>query len=970
MIEMSKLKRLRLISPGALWLSVPTLFALGCGNVTPDDDSSPGDTPGTSPTPGVDSGECTKIKDFQDPAKGVTLGTMIKVCDAIVTGVTYKGTIFIGDAEGGAYSGIFVFQPDGATYIPSDIAVGDKVDVVGEFATYFGANQLALYDEKIPPVSVTIKSKGNDLPPAVVISDPSTIATPCDSATSGLDGSKYEGVRVSLSNVTVTNLDPCEQGSFGVFEVNNSLFIDDDNGMNYAAVQDETLTSVEGVLHFAFDHFRVFPNPGEVKGTSGGEETPTYPPGTPLPEGSCQAIADLVEKDGDQVNYNSPVRVCDVVVTGKDSKGFFVQDGVGSYTGIYVFDGPKTNLPSIQIGDEVTVSGTLAVYFDANQIALDDSSTVEVTDQGVDLPAPVEIEDPAEIATVCGGSGSGALAYEYEGVRVTVTSVKVTDINPCDQGSFGVFEVDDSLYVDDDLGMNYEPNANDILTSVTGVLHYAFEAYRIFPGEDQVVVGEEGEETPTPDGPTPGEDTVTPSNADCISVKALQNSTLPTHPEVGSNVKVCDVVVTALDGGSRMFVGEPDGGAFSGIQLFGVSGVAPKDVATGDEVTVEGEFKEVFGTFQIDVTGDDASIIRTAKGKALPEPELIDDISTITNACDNTDPVPNAARYEGVRIKVETVKVTDLNPCDNGSFGVFEVDDSLLVDDNFGLDYEPVINDELDSITGIFHLDFEVYRLYPGPGDVKGGTAPEPTPEPTPGPTPDPNATPAPTPEPVECIQISDVQDVAAAAHPDAEAEVVLCEAVVTTVQQFKNSSGQVTSVHFWIQEPSAAPGEFEGIYVFDTKNVKAGVKVGDHVTVSGVYTEFFDLSEIEIDAAADVEIVSSGNPVPPAVVVDPAAIATAYGGSSCAVTSQGPKGEAYESMVVKVEAVTAITVAPTCGDDKADFEVDDQLWVDDVLYTFTLTKDAKYDLTGILNYRFSHFRLLPRSVDDVAGLK
>lgn len=473
----------------AAGMILTTFFLGGCSGDPTDTPTPTGSgtptgsaTPTETPTDGISINALQDLADPNHPAEG----TVVHIYGVIVTGVRYDGTIFIGEPEGGAYSGIYVFQPDGATYIPSTIAVGDEIDIVGEYDIAFGANQIAMFGDETFTPSVTVKSSGNTLPPAVSIGDPATIATPCDSSTSGVDAYKYEGVRVTLSNVDVTDLNPCDQGNFGTYEIEDTLWVDDDLDPDYAPTEvGEKLTSVTGVLHYAFDHYRVFPNPGDVI-PEGGLPTPSETP-TPGNE-PCTTINTLQDdSDPDQPAEETLVKLCDVIVTATNRSGdFYVQEAAGGpYSGIFVFHG-NVQIPTVAVGDKVDVVGKFIDYFGAYQVSMPGATGagVTVTSSGNTLPAAVVIEDVSRIATPCGDGNlvDGPDAREHEGVRVTFSGVQVTAVDVCgDEDDFGAFEVEQSLWIDDDLGMDYEPVLDATLTSVTGIVHYSFDHYRVFP---------------------------------------------------------------------------------------------------------------------------------------------------------------------------------------------------------------------------------------------------------------------------------------------------------------------------------------------------------------------------------------------------------------------------------------------------------------------------------------------------------
>lgn len=100
---------------------------------------------------------------------------------------------------------------------------------------------------------------------------------------------------------------------------------------------------------------------------------------------------------------------------------------------------------------------------------------------------------------------------------------------------------------------------------------------------------------------------------------------------------------------------------------------------------------------------------------------------------------------------------------------------------------------------------------------------------------------------------------------------------IVTGVRTYGSSRG------FWIQDPNpdADPATSEGVFVFTSSTPK--VAVGDAVTVSGTITEFVPGGAASGNQAVTeivrptVTVVSSGNAVPAATVVDARSVPSAY---------------------------------------------------------------------------------------------
>ena len=152
------------------------------------------------------------------------------------------------------------------------------------------------------------------------------------------------------------------------------------------------------------------------------------------------------------------------VITSASDYSYFIQDGSGPWNGVYVYD--NTNLPAV--GDHVILQGEVVEYYDLTEIT--NITYFETVSSGNDLPAAVDLT-----TGFIGTSGE-----PYEGCRVKITNAACTNTDLgfgdayFDDGS-GDCMIDDMLYTPDPawvLGEYY---------SVTGVLTYTYEEYKIEP---------------------------------------------------------------------------------------------------------------------------------------------------------------------------------------------------------------------------------------------------------------------------------------------------------------------------------------------------------------------------------------------------------------------------------------------------------------------------------------------------------
>ena len=178
--------------------------------------------------------------------------------------------------------------------------------------------------------------------------------------------------------------------------------------------------------------------------------------------------------------------------------------------------------------------------------------------------------------------------------------------------------------------------------------------------------------------------------------------------------------------------------------------------------------------------------------------------------------------------------------------------------------------------------------------------------------------------------------------HPEEGAVVTISGAVVTGV---RDGAG------FFVQDPSVS--EYGGVYVFDEG--ATGVSVGDVVTATGTYDEYYDMTELAYATAT----VTGADTVPDPIPVD-----------ACDVATGGADAERYESMLLVVSDVSVTNANPDDPSDYDEFEVAGCLRVDDFLYDALDQPVEGTDytsITGVLNYSFSNFKLAPRDAEDLA---
>ncbi len=186
----------------------------------------------------------------------------------------------------------------------------------------------------------------------------------------------------------------------------------------------------------------------------------------PPTEATIQEIQQTTAPDGASPMVDEVVSTSGVVTgfTGGSFPGFFIQDGSGAWSGIYVFHEHGT----LQAGDRIDLVGTVAEF--NGQTQLTGISSLSVVSSGNTV-------DDVVITT------ADANTEPYESVLVTVENAEVTAA-----GQFGQFTVNDgsgAVLVDDVIYAYPFVVGNDY--HITGILQYAFNEWRILPRDENDV---------------------------------------------------------------------------------------------------------------------------------------------------------------------------------------------------------------------------------------------------------------------------------------------------------------------------------------------------------------------------------------------------------------------------------------------------------------------------------------------------
>jgi uncharacterized protein YdeI (BOF family) len=181
--------------------------------------------------------------------------------------------------------------------------------------------------------------------------------------------------------------------------------------------------------------------------------------------------------------------------------------------------------------------------------------------------------------------------------------------------------------------------------------------------------------------------------------------------------------------------------------------------------------------------------------------------------------------------------------------------------------------------------------------------------------------------------------------------------AVSPLENEIVTTSGIVTSLiredGFFLQD---GDGGWNGVYVYYTdETFISNLNRGDEVELIGKVSEYYGKTEITDVVSATV--ISSGNPVPNPV----------------SLTTNAISDEQYEGVLIQVQ--NAVCTDTTLG--YGEFLVDDgsgACRVDDKLWSYwndmAPIPDSSYNITGIVDYSFDNFKVLPRDASDLADVQ
>ncbi len=184
--------------------------------------------------------------------------------------------------------------------------------------------------------------------------------------------------------------------------------------------------------------------------------------------------------------------------------------------------------------------------------------------------------------------------------------------------------------------------------------------------------------------------------------------------------------------------------------------------------------------------------------------------------------------------------------------------------------------------------------------------------------------------EPLSIVAIYDIQYSLTGPSPLEGTDVITC-GIVTGIFD----SG------YFIQD---AAGAWNGLFIYNYSN---NPQRGDSLIIAGTVAEYYE--KTELTEISFFEVQSGNNTLPEAIVLNTGDVGQ----------------ESYEGVLVKVENAE-------CIDDNlgyGEWLVDDgsgEIIIGDLMFAFVPVLGEFYDITGIVDYSYSNFKIEPRDENDI----
>ena len=469
------------------------------------------------------------IVDVQDPgsAKHPQRNDPVEVKGVIVVTETFtvstKGKLkgfFVADPGFPAKWGGVLVVIDEA--YPEKLPIGTVIDIVGKADAAFGNTQINATSAKQGKITKGTDNKKDQIK-ATVVKSTDVVAIPTDKNDPDKSPAEpYEGMFVEIQNAEVDA--PADK--YGVVKLVGGAEVDDTFFKGFQPQKGDKVKFIRGVVNYAFNKYSILPRsaadidgavaptkctkddeckPTEACDTKAGICRKKTPPCTKDTDcqsgekcntttGKCESaapattvtLADLQDaKSAKHPKAEAKVVIKGVIVTtqvfdlGSTLKAFFVMDPSGpSKFGGAMIVVPKTYADTLAIGDEVDIEGIKKEYFFNTQVDLSKSGKVTKTGKNnaaAVKPLVVAAKDiQSKPADPKAPDTSGA--EQYEGMLVEIKNVEVSD----EPDKYGVWKLKEGIDVDDTI-FKFAAKKGSKITSLIGVVQYAFGSYKILP---------------------------------------------------------------------------------------------------------------------------------------------------------------------------------------------------------------------------------------------------------------------------------------------------------------------------------------------------------------------------------------------------------------------------------------------------------------------------------------------------------
>jgi predicted extracellular nuclease len=366
------------------------------------------------------------------------------------------------------------------------------------------------------------------------------------------------------------------------------------------------------------------------------------------------------------------------------------------------------------------------------------------------------------------------------------------------------------------------------------------------------------------------------------------------------------VVTTELTDGENpaFFVQSKEGGAYNGIYVFKYDEVeyTPNP---GDVISITGEYTEYYGNSQLKVIESGAIAVTDSNAEIV--------------LTDLTEEPENWEAYESVMVRFTDMEITSAENL--YTFGTVDLAIGCSMDNLF-TNYDAEDGASYSSIVGPITFGWDIFTIVPRSADdlvgytgtVGGGGSGE-----------EIDGT-------VAQVQTGDINE---------GTTVTLSAVVATSGLNFKEDG-------FFVQD--ADGGEYSGVYVYlydEALEGLASVSAGDVLNITGTVTEYFDLTEISVSSADDIQ--ATGDTA--ATTIDQ-------------LDSTPSNWEVWEGCLVELADVNVTSNEDEFGAASTNHGV----MLDDDLFDFDVSSgDSFSSVTGAVTYSYSEYRLLPRSAADLA---